>query len=119
MTVLVNLLGLGLIALIVWWFWLSESKAAKAAENVSLTILVDGGAYAPDRIEVAAGQPVRLTFIRKDASPCAAQVVFSDLDMSFDLALDAPTEVKLPALKPGEHLFTCQMGMYRGLLIAT
>jgi len=117
-TILVNLLGLGLIGLIAWWFWLSESKAAKAAGQAPLTVLVDGGVYAPDRIEVPAGQPVKLTFVRKDSSPCAAQVVFADLDLSFDLVMDSPTEVQLPALKRGGYPFTCQMGMYRGVLEA-
>ena len=116
MTILINLLGLGLIGLIIWWFWLSESRPAKAATHTELTVLVDGGVYAPDRIEVPAGQPLRLSFVRKDASPCAAQVLFTDLDLSFDLALDQATEVRLPALAPGDHAFTCQMGMYRGLL---
>jgi len=119
MTLLVNLLGLALIAVIIWWFWLSESRAAKVVGRTSLTVLVNGGVYAPDRIEVATGQPVQLTFVRKDASPCAAQVVFTDLNLSFDLTTDKATEVNLPALNPGEYPFTCQMGMYRGLIKVT
>jgi len=116
MTLAINLLGIGLIAFIVWWFWLSQSKVVRADQQRTLMVIVDGGTYSPDRIEVPAESPIKLTFVRKDASPCTDQVVFAILDLSFDLAMDKPTEVKLPALTPGEYPFSCQMGMYRGVL---
>jgi len=119
MNILINLLGLGLIGFIVWWFWLARPEARKMTKDEAITIIVDGGTYTPARIELSAGKPVQLTFIRKDAGPCAAQVVFGDLDLSFDLAVDEPTPVQLPPLKAGEYEFTCQMGMYRGALTVT
>lgn len=119
MTLLVNIMGLVLIGFIIWWFWLAKPKAKKASRDETITIIVEGGAYDPARIEVAANKPVQLTFIRKDASPCAAQVVFGDLDISHELSMDSPTRITLPTLKPGEYEFTCQMGMYRGSLRVT
>lgn len=115
---LVNLAGLAVIAFIVWWFWLSRPASKKAASGV-IDIVVDHGVYTPARIEVPAGKPVTLRFLRRDASPCAEKVVFDSLGISEDLPLNKPREVWLPALVPGELKFTCQMKMYRGTLVAT
>ena len=114
---LVNLAALALLAFIVWWFWLSKPGAQKIAVGDAIDIIVDGGVYSPARIEVSRGQPVVLRFIRRDASPCAEKVVFNDLDISLDLALGKPQELSLTPDRNGTFSFTCQMGMYRGLLV--
>jgi plastocyanin domain-containing protein len=113
----VNLGGLALIALIVWWFWLSGPKAVRVGDERPIDILVEDGVYTPARIEVASGKQVRLCFLRKDPSPCAEKVLFDDLSVAADLAVDKPTDVKILANEPGEHEFTCQMHMYRGKLV--
>jgi plastocyanin domain-containing protein len=114
--IFVNLLGLAAVALIVWWFWLSRPRPAAAVGDRAVDVLVDAGVYTPARIEVTAGRPVVLRFLRKDPSPCAEKVIFAGLDVSDDLPLGEPREVRLNAPPPGEHEFTCQMGMYRGVL---
>ena len=114
-TALVNVAGLVLIGLIVWWFWLSKPKAQHAASGV-IDVIVDGGVYTPARIEVAAGQPVTLRFLRKDPSPCAEKVLFDDLGVSADLPIGQPVELTITPGKAGEYAFTCQMQMYRGTL---
>lgn len=113
---LVNLAGLVVAGLIVWWFWLSKPKAQRAASDI-IDVLVDGGVYSPARIEVAAGRPVRLRFLRKDPSPCAEKVLFDDLGVSADLLVDKPVEVTITPTTAGEYAFTCQMQMYRGTLV--
>jgi plastocyanin domain-containing protein len=115
--IFVNLAGLALIGLIVWWFWLSQPRAQRAPGGV-VDVLVADGVYTPPRIEVTAGVPVRLRFLRKDQSACAEKVLFDDLGVSADLALGRPTEVTVVPPKPGEYVFTCQMRMYRGSLVA-
>ena len=42
--ILVNLAGLVLIGLIVWWFWLSKPKAQRAASGV-IDVMGEGGGY--------------------------------------------------------------------------
>ena len=116
--ILINLSGLALIGLIVWWFWLYRPKAARAAGPQPIEILVADGIYTPARIEVLAGKPVTLRFIRKDPSPCAEKVLFDDLGMSADLPLGEPVDVTVAPPQPGEYEFTCQMKMYRGTLVA-
>jgi len=113
---IVNLAGLVLIGLIVWWFWLSQPKAQRATSDV-IDIVVDGGVYTPGRIEVPAGKPVKLRFLRKDPSPCAEKVLFDDLGIAADLPIGQPVEVTVTAKQAGEYAFTCQMQMYRGTLV--
>ncbi|AFT67321.1 MULTISPECIES: cupredoxin domain-containing protein [Cycloclasticus] len=113
---IINLLGLLLIALIVWWFWVYKPQAVSVDKN-TVTVVVDNGTYEPSRIRLVAGQDTTLRFLRKDASPCAATVVFADFDISEELPLNKPKDISLPPLASGEYSFTCQMQMYRGALI--
>ncbi|MDH4134001.1 MAG: cupredoxin domain-containing protein [Gammaproteobacteria bacterium] len=114
---IVNALGLVAIGLIVWWFWFSKPKAQRVMSDV-IDILVEGGVYTPGRIEITVGKPVRLRFLRKDASPCAEKVLFDDLGIAADLPLGQPVEISVDPKQPGEYAFTCQMQMYRGTLVA-
>ncbi len=114
----INLAGFVVIGLIVWWFGLSRPKAQRAAGAGAVEVLVDGGVYTPASIEVPAGKPVTLRFLRKDPSPCAEKVLFDALGVSADLPLGKPATVTVTPAKPGEYEFTCQMRMYRGRLIA-
>jgi plastocyanin domain-containing protein len=118
MSLLVNLAGLLLIGLIIWWFWLSTPRARAAAQGEAIDILVDDGVYTPGVIEVKAGEPVTLRFLRKDASPCAEQVIFEDLGVSAELPVDRPKTLTITPPEAGEYQFTCQMKMYRGRLVA-
>ncbi|MFT7175020.1 MAG: plastocyanin domain-containing protein [Halioglobus sp.] len=113
---IVNLLGLLLIALIVWWFWIYKPKAVSADQD-TMTIFVDNGTYEPSRILLPAGQSTTLRFIRKDASPCAATVVFAEFDIFEELPLNKPKDIKLPPLASGAYPFTCQMQMYHGMIV--
>ena len=117
---IINLLGLGIVALIIWWFWLYKPEIIQVEETNTeseLTILVEEGVYQPANISIAAGKPVKLTFIRKDASPCAATVLFPELEINGELPLNKPFEISLPAMKKGQYAFHCQMKMYSGSII--
>lgn len=117
-TLLVNLAGIGVIILIVWWFWLSRPQARRASGPGPVEILVDNSVYTPARIEVPAGKPVTLRFLRKDPNPCAEKVLFDSLGVSADLPVGRPVDVVVTPPAPGEYEFTCQMRMYRGTLLA-
>jgi plastocyanin domain-containing protein len=119
MSGIVNLVGILLAAAIVWWFWLSKPKARRVAGNATIDIVVDGGVYTPARIEIAAGKPVTLRFLRKDPSPCAEKVLFDDLGIAADLPVGQPVELTITPKASGEYAFTCQMQMYRGTLVVT
>ncbi len=112
----VNIAGLLLIALIVWWFWLYQPKAAKV-DTGNRVITVANGTYTPARIRLPAGQAATLMFLRKDPTPCSETVLIPDLNISAALPLDKPTSIAIPPLSAGEYPFHCQMQMYRGQLI--
>ena len=78
---IINILGVLLIALIVWWFWLYKPKEVSISEQ-GITVLVENGTYQPSRLKVASGQQVNIQFLRKDASPCAEMVLFPDFNIS-------------------------------------
>ena len=118
--IVVALGGLGLIGAELWWFMFSKTKSQKASVKQDIQevdIIVDGG-YTPDRIEVTAGEPVRLNFFRKDPSSCLEQVLLPDFNKALDLALNQTTSVEIVPEKPGEYTFTCGMNMYRGVIKA-
>jgi plastocyanin domain-containing protein len=114
---LVNLTGITVIGLIVWWFWASNPKDRETVNNGVVEIMVKDGVYTPATIEAQAGKPIVLRFIRRDPGPCAEKVIFADLGLSADLPVEEPQEIIVTTDKPGEYDFTCQMGMYRGVLI--
>jgi plastocyanin domain-containing protein len=118
MGLIVNGAGLALIGLIVWWFWLSKPRA-QAASAGPIDIVVDNGVYTPSRIEVPAGKPVTLRFLRKDPSPCAEKVLFDDFHISEDLPVGKKHELTLTPERSGEYEFTCEMRMYRGSRVVT
>ncbi len=113
---LINLAGLALIALIVWWFWLYKPAEVELGEAKKV-IVVDNGVYTPSHIKLKADQSTSLTFLRKDASPCAEMVVIPSLDFSANLPVGKEKTITLPAMKKGDYEFHCQMKMYRGQLI--
>lgn len=115
---LINLIGLCLIGLIIWWFWIKKPKTLKASSN-EIEIIVENGVYTPSRIEVKSGEKIKLTFLRKDPSPCAEKVIFDVLGVSLDLPVGKNVSVFLKPDAAGEYLFTCQMKMYVGTLIVS
>ena len=116
-TLLVNIIGIGLVFLIIWWFWMSKSHTTAVKIDNLIKIQVNNGVYQPSNIEAKINQPITLRFIRDDASPCAETVVFHSLNISKQLPLHQPVDLLLNISKAGEYEFTCQMGMYRGKLI--
>ncbi len=118
--VLINLLGLGLIGFIVWFFWLVKAKGTRAALTSGgyqeQLILVKGG-YTPDVIVVEAGKPVRLTFVRQESASCSEMVLLPAFNKSAKLPEEEPVPLEFLPKEPGEYEFACQMGMFRGKVI--
>ena len=69
--VTVTLAGAGLIALVVWFFWLKKEEGMRATLTSSgyqeAMVLVKGG-YTPDVVVVQHGKPVRLNFRREESA---------------------------------------------------
>ena len=115
MMIIINIIGLAVIGLIAWWFWFYKPNQAMLGDG-DLVVTVDGGSYSPSHLKLPAKQAATVTFLRKDASPCAEIVMFPELDISETLPLNKSISINLPELAPGEYAFHCQMQMYRGVL---
>lgn len=117
---IVLIVGIALIAFIVWFFWLKRAKGTRATQTSDgyqeLMILVKGG-YTPDTIVVQHGKPVRLNFRREETATCSEKVVFADFGKSADLPTGEVVAVEFVPDEPGEYEFACQMGMLKGKLI--
>ena len=118
---IISIAGLGVIAWIIWYFWLwkGETVPAQTKEKgvQEINVTVKGG-YQPASIMVMAGQPVRLNFTRREASTCGEEVVLPDFGKRAHLPQDQTVPVEVVPDKPGEYEFTCGMNMYKGKLIA-
>lgn len=118
--VLVDVVGLGLIGFIVWFFWLVRAKGVRAAVTSGgyqeQMVLVKGG-YTPDVIVVEAGKPVRLNFVRQESASCSEMVLFPAFNRSAKLPEGQTVPVEFLPKDRGEFEFACQMGMFRGKLI--
>lgn len=119
MVVLINVVGIGLIGLIIWWFLIAKPHAKRVSDNAenSIDIIVQNGVYDPALVRAKVGQILQLRFLRKDKSPCSEIVIFDKFNISAKLPLNKYYIVNLILSEPGEFEFTCQMSMYRGKLI--
>lgn len=89
------------------------NRAAGAVQRA--TVVIDGG-FSPANVQVRAGRPVELTFIRKESSGCGATVQFPALKLKRTLKPGQKTTVSFTPKKSGPLQFTCGMEMYRGQL---
>ncbi len=117
--IIVNVTGITLIALIVWYFWLYRKAGVQVAEVggvQQVQIKVKGG-YDPDVIVVKRGKPVRLLFNRQEAAMCSEMVIFDKIDKSAKLPEGETVAVEFTPEQKGEIPFQCQMGMLRGKVV--
>lgn len=116
----VDLVGLGLIGFIVWFFWLVKTKGVRAALTSAgyqeQMVLVKGG-YTPDVIVVERGKPVRLNFVRQESASCSETVLLPAFNKNAHLPEGETVPVEFMPSEPGEYEFSCQMGMFRGKVI--
>ncbi len=117
---IVTFTGLALIGWIVWYFWLWKNKSVSAQAGAGGVLEIDvtvKGGYQPATVVARAGQPLRLNFTRREATPCGEEVVLPDFGKRAHLPQDKTVPIEVTPEKPGEYEFTCGMNMYRGKLI--
>jgi plastocyanin domain-containing protein len=112
----INLVGVGLIVLIVWWFWIYKSPSIALQEGV-IEVIVKDGVYQPSKIKIRANEATTITFNRVDPSPCSETLLIPDLEINATLTLNKKVSVEIPASLPGRYPFHCQMKMYAGELV--
>ena len=121
-TLLVNLAGLSLIGLIVWYFWLSKpvgTVAGLTGDGVQEAFIVVKNGYRPATVRVSAGRPVRLVFNRQESDPCSERIVIDAFGVSAELPQGINVPVEFTPSVAGTYEFSCQMGMLRGKVVAS
>ena len=117
--VAVLVVGILLIALILWYFFGERERTiveegSGGVQQVKITVK---GGYSPDLIVVKQGRPVRLDFYRDETASCSEEVVFGDFGIARPLPAYETTAIEFTPDKAGEFTFTCGMNMLRGKLI--
>lgn len=117
---LIILGALAIIAAIATFFWGPRRGGVRLPLTSSgyqeAMVLVKGG-YTPDLIVVQHGKPVRLNFRREETAACSEMVILGDFSKSARLPEGQVVPLEFMPERPGEHEFTCQMGMLRGKII--
>ena len=118
--IVVTVTGLGLIGLVLWYFFFSTRKVVSALSSPSgiqeVNVMVKGG-YTPDVIEVEKGKPVQLHFYRDEEASCSEEILFPDFSIRRALPAFQTTLIELLPQQAGRFEFTCGMGMLRGSLL--
>lgn len=117
---IVLILGLSLISVIIWFFWLKRTKGVRAADisgGIQEAMILVKGGYSPNTLIVRHGKPVRLNFRREETASCSDKVIFADFGKSAELPTGETVAVEFIPDTPGEYIFSCPMGMFRGTLI--
>ncbi len=77
------------------------SRATLRGGVQEVTLTIEGG-YAPDRIEMQQGVPLRLAFDWQEAGDCMSRVVFSDFGINALLPAHVRTTIEMTPDRHGE-----------------
>lgn len=94
------------------WFGLGWAMDSHAQELPTFEVIAKDGRLSPERLEVPAGQRVKLVVRNQGKSP----IEFENLDMRVEKVLGpgASSFVVLPKMKPGEYEFIDEFHMDTG-----
>jgi uncharacterized protein len=86
-----------------------ENGVQKASINV------ESFGYKPDSITLREGVPTELSLITNNTYSCSIAFRIPSLGIGINLPPTGEEVVNLPALKKGNYVYTCSMGMYQGV----
>lgn len=117
---LILIIGLALIAGILWWFFgkhsASTADASVKNDHQNATVVVKGG-YTPQTLVLKKGVPATVNFDLKDSTACLSHVVFDKLGVDKDLSKQPITSIDIPTDKAGEFDYACGMNMFHGKVV--
>lgn len=118
--ILTIIIGLILIAFIIWWFFGKRQEKRGAATLVNdaqtATVVVNGG-YSPATIVLKKGVPAKVNFDMRDSTACLSHVVFEQLGVDKDLTKQKITTIDIPTDKAGTFNYACGMDMFHGKVV--
>jgi len=111
----VGISGIGVIALIYWFFFEKGKEVTVVAEG-KVNVLVDGG-YKPSVIKVKRGQKTMISLTRRDPNSCLEEFILPDFKISKFLPVGKQVNIEISPDKSGEYTFHCGMNMFHGKII--
>jgi len=90
----------------------SQSDPVK---RVEIEVTKDG--FLPPSVNVEAGAPVDLVFVRRTDDTCAKEVVIPSLNVRKALPLNERVSIRLAPAKAGTLAFACGMNMLKGTIV--
>jgi len=81
-----------------------------------ITMEASSKGYTPNYFIAQSGQPIRLKLITQDTLSCSRLFTIPSLGIEKELPLTGETVIDLPSMEVGEIYFSCNMGMYSGLI---
>ncbi len=94
----------------------TAKSTSTSATGQKLTVNIDGG-YSPSTLNVKAGQPVEITFVRQEKLGCGDVVQIPTAGIKRTLKTGEKTTMTFTP-KAGTTRFTCGMDMYDGKIVA-
>ena len=99
---------------------ISTARAEPAATPRTIDIKVTDAGYEPAKLELTAGETVRLAFHSETDSECSGSVQSDDLGIAPTLLpKDKTTVIEIKAPKAGKYSFACSMSMNTGTVVVS
>jgi Cu(I)/Ag(I) efflux system membrane fusion protein len=73
--------------------------------------------FEPDAVNLRAGIPARITFMRTTDKTCATEVVFPSIGIKRALPLNEAVVIEFTPEKTGSIAFVCGMNMLKGAAV--
>lgn len=80
------------------------------------TIVITSGGYSPQVLRVQKNIPLELTLSSQDAYSCASAFRIPSWGITKNLLPNSKEIIKITPTQSGNVMFTCSMGMYRGVI---
>jgi hypothetical protein len=94
------------------------AASTEGGTNVQTAIVTVGEqGYEPVTVNLRAGIPARITFVRTTDKTCGTEVVFPSLGIKRALPLNEPVVVEFTPAGAGDLAFACGMNMLRGTVV--
>lgn len=92
-----------------------QAESDSGVQKLKVTVSENG--FQPTSVQLKAGVPAKITFLRADEKNCGGEVLFTELGIRKDLPLGKEVLVEFTPDQNTNYSFTCGMGMLKGNVV--